>query len=77
MTKYDFIQICKLLQREEIDIKDRLIGLENTYQIFNRFDEFDFLELLQLKLRQSYQAEFEIKLLNLCDYLMHIEGNDF
>ncbi len=77
MTQYDFMQIAKLLLREDVDIKDRLIDMENTYQMFHRYDEFDFLELLRLKQRQNYQAEFEVKLLNLCNYLMHIEGNDF
>ena len=70
MTDYDFFQICKLLQNEDIDITNRLISLENTYQIFHRFDSQDFLELLELKLRQQYQAEFEVKLLRLCNYLI-------
>ena len=70
MTDYDFFQICKFLQREDADITNRLVGLENTYQIFHRFDSFDFLELLELKLRQQYQAEFEVKLLRLCHYLV-------
>lgn len=70
MTDYDFFQICKLLQNEDTDITNRLISLENTYQIFHRFDSQDFLELLELKLRQQYQAEFEVKLLRLCNYLI-------
>lgn len=74
MTDYDFIQICKLLQREENDIFNRLVDLENTYQIFHRFDCYDFLELLELKLRQEYQAEFELKLLRLCDFLLNYGG---
>lgn len=76
MNDYDFVQICKLLQREDNDIGNRLIALENTYQIFHRFDSQDFLELLELKLRQQYQAEFEYKLLRLCDYLMKSEGGE-
>ena len=71
MTDYDFFQICKLLQNEDTDITNRLISLENTYQIFHRFDSQDFLELLELKLRQQYQAEFELKLLRLCNYLLN------
>lgn len=70
MTNYDFVQIAKLLQNEDTEISNRLVGLENTYQIFHRFDSMDFLELLELKLRQQYQAEFELKLLRLCDYLL-------
>ncbi len=73
MTDYDFFQICRLLQNEDTDITNRLISLENTYQIFHRFDSQDFLELLELKLRQQYQAQFEVKLLRLCNYL--IESN--
>lgn len=76
MNDYDFVQICKLLQCEDNDIGNRLISLENTYQIFHRFDSLDFLELLELKLRQQYQAEFEYKLLRLCDYLMKLEGGE-
>lgn len=71
MTDYDFVQICKLLQNEDNDIGTRLTALENTYQIFHRFDSQDFLELLELKLRQQYQAEFEYKLLRLCNYLIN------
>lgn len=71
MTEYDYVQICKLLQREDTDISNRLISIENTYQIFHRFDRFDFLELLELKCRQEYQAEFEIKLLRLCNFLLN------
>ncbi len=71
MTDYDFVQICKLLQQEDNDIGSRLFALENTYQIFHRFDSQDFLELLELKLRQQYQAEFEVKLLRLCNYLVN------
>ncbi len=74
MTDYDFVQIAKLLQNEDTDISNRLVGLENTYQIFHRFDSMDFLELLELKLRQQYQAEFELKLLRLCDYLLRYGG---
>lgn len=74
MTEYDFVQICKLLQREDTDISNHLTSLENTYQIFHRFDSNDFLELLELKLRQEYQAEFEIRLLRLCDYLLRNGG---
>ena len=70
MTDYDFVQICKLLQREDTDISNRLICLENTYQIFHRFDKLDFLDLLELKCRQEYQAEFEYKLLRLCNFLL-------
>lgn len=70
MTDYDFFQICRLLQNEDTDISNRLVALENTYQIFHRFDSQDFLELLELKLRQQYQAEFEVKLLRLCNYLI-------
>lgn len=77
MTNYDFVQICKLLQREDTDIGNRLVALENTYQIFHRFDSMDFLELLELKLRQQYQAEFEVKLLQLCDYLIRLERGNF
>ena len=74
MTNYDFVQIAKLLQNEDTEISNRLVGLENTYQIFHRFDSMDFLELLELKLRQQYQAEFELKLLRLCDYLLKYGG---
>lgn len=74
MTNYDFVQIAKLLQNEDTEISNRLVGLENTYQIFHRFDSMDFLELLELKLRQQYQAEFELKLLRLCDYLLRYGG---
>ncbi len=76
MTDYDFVQIAKLLQNEDTDIANRLVGLENTYQIFHRFDSMDFLELLELKLRQQYQAEFELKLLRLCDYLLRYGGDN-
>lgn len=74
MTEFDFVQIAKLLQAEDTDIGNRLVGLENTYQIFHNFDSQDFLELLELKLRQQYQAEFEVKLLRLCDYLLRSGG---
>ena len=74
MTNYDFVQIAKLLQNEDTEISNMLVGLENTYQIFHRFDSMDFLELLELKLRQQYQAEFELKLLRLCDYLLKYGG---
>lgn len=74
MTNYDFVQIAKLLQNEDTEISNRLVGLENTYQIFHRFDSMDFLELLELKLRQQYQAEFELKLLRLCDFLLRYGG---
>lgn len=70
MTDYDFIQICKLLQREDNDISCRLVQLQNTYQVFRRYDELDLLELLSLKIRQQYHSELEQKLLALCDYLM-------
>ncbi len=76
MTNYDFVQIAKLLQNEDTEISNRLVGLENTYQIFHRFDSMDFLELLELKLRQQYQAEFELKLLRLCDYLLKYGGEN-
>lgn len=70
MTNRDFNEICKLLQREQTDVANRLVDLQNTYEIFKRYDELDMLELLTLKIKQQHLNEFEQKLLALCDHLV-------
>ena len=74
MTNYDVAQICRLLQREDDDILSRLQICENTYQIFKRYDQFDFLELLTLRIRADELRDFEQKLLKLMYYLVDQGG---
>lgn len=69
MTNRDFNEICKLLQNEEIEIENKLVDLQNTYEIFKKYDELDLLELLTLKIKQQHLKEFEQKLLALCYFL--------
>ena len=71
MTDYDFQQICRLLQRSDVEISNHLVDLENTYQMFHRFDELDLLDLLSLKIKQQYIKEFEQDLLALCYFLLN------
>ncbi len=73
MNQYDYIQICRLLQREDVAISNQLASLQNSYQIFKEFDELDIHEILSLKVRQQCLRDFEIKLLDLCNFLMRLE----
>lgn len=70
MTEYDYIQICRLFQRLENRNSIELIHLENTYRIFHRFDEYDFLNLLEAKIYSNALNSVESDVLRLCDYLL-------
>ncbi len=70
MTNYDFLCICRCFQRLDNKNANELTALENTYQIFRRFDEFDYLTLLEAKIYQNVLKEIEQDVLKTCDYLL-------
>ena len=70
MTDYDFICLCKVFQRLETKNCNELITLENTYQMFRRFDEYDFLNLLESKIYQNALNDIQREILSVCDFLL-------
>lgn len=70
MTEYDYSQICKVFLDLDVENCNQLIGLENTYQIFRRFDEFDFLNLLECKIYKNCLSEVQKRVLSVCCYLL-------
>ena len=70
MTEYDFICLCKVFDRLEAKNTNELITLENTYQIFHRFDEYDFLNLLEAKIYHNVLTEIQQEVLKVCCFLM-------
>ncbi len=76
MTNYEYGLICKCFQKLEVDNANQLVGLENTYQIFHRFDEFDFLSLLECKIYKNALDDIQNKVLSLCDYLVKYNNKE-
>ncbi len=70
MTEYDYICLCKVFDRLEARNVNELVTLENTYQIFRRFDEYDLLTLLEAKIYQNCLNELQKEILKTCDFLM-------
>lgn len=70
MTDFDFIQICRTFQRLEDRNNSELVYLENTYQIFHRFDEYDLLNLLEAQIYSNCLKDIEREVIRLCDYLL-------
>ena len=68
MNDYDYICLCKVFQRLEARNVNELITLENTYQIFRRYDEFDFLTLLEAKIYQNCLNEIQKEVLKTCGF---------
>lgn len=70
MNNYDFVCLCNVFQRLEAKNCNELIELENTYQIFRRFDEYDFLTLLEAKIYQNVLNQVQHDILEVCDFLL-------
>ncbi len=75
MTAYDYMCICKVFDRLESRNGDELVNLENTYQIFRRYDEFDFLTLLEAKIYQNCLNEIQKEVLKTCGFLLQYNKN--
>ena len=70
MNNRDFAEIAKLLTREDCDLAERVINIQNRINYFRHIDVYDSFELLEIKVTQEYFDGFEQRLLRLCDYLV-------
>ena len=70
MTQFEFVQIAKLLQREQTELENRIVDFENHFNTFRRFDELDAVELQHLIIRKQYIDELEFKILRLIDFFI-------
>ena len=70
MTQFDFVQIAKLLQREQVELENRIVDFENHFNTFRKFDELDAIELHHLIVKKQYADELEFKILRLIDFLI-------
>lgn len=76
MNNYDYISLCRLLQKLESELNERLIGLERRYDLFNKkVDVLDLVELMELKNNLQYFDYLSQKLLLLCDHLLKFNGD--
>lgn len=76
MNNYDFVCLCKVFQRLESKNCNELITLENTYQMFRRFDEYDFLTLLEAKIYENVLNQLQREILSTCDYLLRFNKEE-
>lgn len=76
MNNYDFVCLCKVFQRLEAKNCNELITLENTYQMFRRFDEYDFLTLLEAKIYQNVLNQVQREILATCDHLLRFNNEE-
>lgn len=70
MTEYDYLCICRCFQKLETQNANELISLENTYQIFRRFDEYDLLTLLEAKIYSNTLNSIQQEILSVCNHLL-------
>lgn len=70
MTQFEFVQIAKLLQREQSELENRIVDFENHFNTFRRFDELDAVELQHLIIKKQYIDELEFKILRLIDFFI-------
>ena len=70
MTQFEFVQIAKLLQREQTELENRIIDFENHFNTFRKFDELDAVELQHLIIKKQYIDELEFKILRLIDFFI-------
>jgi len=70
MTQFEFVQIAKLLQREQTELENRIVDFENHFNTFRRFDELDAVELQHLIIKKQYIDELEFKILRLIDFFI-------
>lgn len=70
MTQFEFVQIAKLLQREQAELENRIVDFENHFNTFRRFDELDAVELQHLIIKKQYIDELEFKILRLIDFFI-------
>ena len=70
MTQFEFVQIAKLLQREQAELENRIVYFENHFNTFRRFDELDAVELQHLIIKKQYIDELEFKILRLIDFFI-------
>ena len=74
MTQFEFVQIAKLLQREQAELENRIVDFENHFNTFRRFDELDAVELQHLIIKKQYIDELEFKILRLIDFFYKISN---
>ena len=69
---------CEMLDMIDYNFlcKNELITLENTYQMFRRFDEYDFLTLLEAKIYQNVLNQVQREILAVCDHLMRFNKEE-
>lgn len=70
MTQFEFVQIAKLLQREQAELENRIVDFENHFNTFRKFDELDAVELQHLIIKKQYIDELEFKILRLIDFFI-------
>lgn len=70
MTQFEFVQIAKLLQREQTELANRIVDFENHFNTFRKFDELDAVELQHLIIKKQYIEELEFKILRLIDFFI-------
>lgn len=70
MTQFEFVQIAKLLQREQTELENRIVDFENHFNTFRKFDELDAVELQHLIIKKQYIDELEFKILRLIDFFI-------
>lgn len=70
MTQFEFVQIAKLLQREQTELSNRIVDFENHFNTFRKFDELDAVELQHLIIKKQYIEELEFKILRLIDFFI-------
>lgn len=77
MNNYDYISLCRLLQKLESELNERLINLEHRYDLFNKkIDVLDLVDLMELKNNLQYFDYLSQKILLLCDYLLKYNGEN-
>ena len=70
MNDYDYVQICKLLTREETILSEKFADLQRTFQIFKKLDEYDIVTLLEAEQQLRYFNELSNRILYLIEYLL-------
>ncbi len=70
MTQFEFVQIAKLLQKEQTELANRIVDFENHFNTFRKFDELDAVELQHLIIKKQYIEELEFKILRLIDFFI-------
>lgn len=70
MTDYDYVTLAKIFQQLEDDNNALMVHYQNHYHSFRKFDELDYLNLLECKIYDDCLKNIQTRVFETCNFLL-------